>query len=81
MGDLDTLVEFGFAKEKAQRALKATRNSGLQPALDWLESHPGDNDGEELDNQDDQDVDMTKGAPAEDAKVRYRYLRTSFSAD
>jgi uncharacterized UBP type Zn finger protein len=64
MGDLDTLVEFGFVKEKAQRALKATGNSGLQPALDWLETHPGDVSEEP--ESDKEDPDKPGDAPADD---------------
>ncbi|GBB96686.1 hypothetical protein RclHR1_02810004 [Rhizophagus clarus] len=42
--DHDTLVEMGFPPEKVARALQATKGAGLQPAMDWLISHPGDLD-------------------------------------
>ncbi|CAG8512653.1 11131_t:CDS:2 [Diversispora eburnea] len=42
--DYDTLVDMGFSPDKVTRALKAVKNAGLQPAMDWLIAHPGDND-------------------------------------
>ncbi|CAG8452596.1 8541_t:CDS:2 [Dentiscutata erythropus] len=38
--DHDTLIEMGFPPDKVARALKATKGAGLQPAMDWLISHP-----------------------------------------
>jgi hypothetical protein len=35
--DLETLVEFGFEKERAEIAIKQT--GGLQPAIDWLDKN------------------------------------------
>ncbi|CAG8519805.1 15839_t:CDS:2 [Gigaspora margarita] len=40
--DHDTLIEMGFPPDKVARALKATKGAGLQPAMDWLISHPDD---------------------------------------
>ena len=42
MSDKAQLIEFGFSEAKVVRALKATGNAGLQPALDWLEKHADD---------------------------------------
>ncbi|CAI2169383.1 3415_t:CDS:2 [Funneliformis geosporum] len=42
--DHDTLVEMGFPPDKVARAFQATKGAGLQPAMDWLLSHPGDLD-------------------------------------
>ncbi|KAJ2726636.1 hypothetical protein GGI07_000359 [Coemansia sp. Benny D115] len=44
MSDRATLVEFGFPELRIDKALKATNNSGLQQALDWLEAHANDPD-------------------------------------
>ncbi|CAG8593915.1 3997_t:CDS:2, partial [Scutellospora calospora] len=44
--DQDTLIEMGFPPDKVARALKATKGAGLQPAMDWLISHPGELDEE-----------------------------------
>ncbi|GAA93951.1 hypothetical protein E5Q_00597 [Mixia osmundae IAM 14324] len=41
-GDLDTLVSFGFERSRAEWALKSTKNAGLQPALDFLQTHEDD---------------------------------------
>ncbi|KZT59107.1 hypothetical protein CALCODRAFT_431520 [Calocera cornea HHB12733] len=42
MSDRNTLLDFGFAPERVDWALKATNNAGLQPALDHLEQHQDD---------------------------------------
>ncbi|KAJ2744142.1 hypothetical protein GGI20_003213 [Coemansia sp. BCRC 34301] len=42
MSDKETLLEFGFSAVRIEKALKATNNSGLQPALDWLDAHAND---------------------------------------
>ncbi|KAJ3106403.1 hypothetical protein HDU97_006388 [Phlyctochytrium planicorne] len=55
--DKETLISMGFSEAKVVRALKATKNAGLQPAMDWLLAHA-----------DDPDVEMEEGgdAPAAD---------------
>ncbi|KAJ2624965.1 hypothetical protein GGI26_001077 [Coemansia sp. RSA 1358] len=42
MTDKATLLEFGFSDVRVEKALKATNNSGLQQALDWLDAHAND---------------------------------------
>lgn len=42
--DSDTLVGMGFSAAKVARAMKATKNAGLQPAMDWLFAHADDPD-------------------------------------
>ncbi|CAG8607839.1 2114_t:CDS:10 [Funneliformis caledonium] len=42
--DKDTLIEMGFPPDKVARAFQATKGAGLQPAMDWILSHPGDLD-------------------------------------
>ena len=37
---LATLMEFGFSEQQAVRALRATGNSGIEQAADWLASNP-----------------------------------------
>ncbi|KAI8881264.1 UBX-domain-containing protein [Backusella circina FSU 941] len=39
----------GFSRGKAQKALKATNGAGLQPAMDWILSHPEVSDEPEED--------------------------------
>lgn len=41
-GDKDTLVGMGFESARVDWALRATRNAGLQPALDFLFAHTDD---------------------------------------
>ncbi|XP_057317044.1 UBX domain-containing protein 1-A-like [Hydractinia symbiolongicarpus] len=38
--DINALVEMGFSKERVEQALNATNNKGIQPAIEWLFSHP-----------------------------------------
>jgi len=47
--DLQQLIEFGFDEEKAKLAIKKT--SGLQPALDWLDTN-ADKTVEQLNEED-----------------------------
>lgn len=47
MSDKATLLEFGFSESKATKALRITKNAGLQPALDWLANHAEDASGDE----------------------------------
>ncbi|KAJ2158930.1 hypothetical protein GGF46_003402 [Coemansia sp. RSA 552] len=42
MTDKETLLEFGFPEARVDKALKATKDGGLQAALDWLDQHAGD---------------------------------------
>lgn len=55
--DLDTLIDMGFPRERAELAVKAT--GGLQPAIDWLETNQ-DKTIEEIKQQ-------QAGAAADDA--------------
>ncbi|KAI9598233.1 ubiquitin-related domain-containing protein [Syncephalis fuscata] len=59
MSDRDSLLEMGFAEAAVNRALKATSNSGLQSALDWLDAHADD------DHEAEQDT--TEATGSEDA--------------
>ncbi|KAJ2691706.1 hypothetical protein H4R19_006304 [Coemansia spiralis] len=44
MSDRATLLEFGFPELRVDKALRATKGAGLQPALDWLDAHANDAD-------------------------------------
>ncbi|BGO95268.1 hypothetical protein NBRC10512_003031 [Rhodotorula toruloides] len=46
MSDKETLLSMGFAEAQVTKALRATKNSGLSPALDYLEKHA--DEGEEF---------------------------------
>lgn len=39
MSDIQTLVDMGFQKEKAERALQVTNNKGVEAAMEWLLAH------------------------------------------
>ncbi|XP_052870175.1 UBX domain-containing protein 1 [Anopheles cruzii] len=39
MSDIQTLMDMGFAKEKAERALEVTNNKGVEQAMEWLLAH------------------------------------------
>lgn len=38
---LSYLMEMGYSKVAAERGLIATGNKGVQPAMDWIDAHPG----------------------------------------
>ena len=40
-GTINQLVEMGFSKEKAEKALNKTGWSGVEAAMEWLLAHPG----------------------------------------
>ncbi|GJJ75313.1 UBX domain-containing protein 1/4 [Entomortierella parvispora] len=42
--DADQLVEMGFPRNRVIKAMRATKNAGLQPAMDWLVAHSEDAD-------------------------------------
>ncbi|KAF8933619.1 ubiquitin-related domain-containing protein [Dissophora ornata] len=42
--DADQLVEMGFPRNRVLKAMRATKNAGLQPAMDWLVEHSEDPD-------------------------------------
>ncbi|XP_055546267.1 UBX domain-containing protein 1 [Wyeomyia smithii] len=39
MSDIQTLVDMGFPKDKAERALQVTGNKGVEAAMEWLLAH------------------------------------------
>ncbi|TPX47092.1 hypothetical protein SeMB42_g03461 [Synchytrium endobioticum] len=47
--DRQQLLEMGFAEAKVDKALKATHDAGLQPAMEWLFEHTEDPDTEMTD--------------------------------
>ncbi|KAJ2079082.1 hypothetical protein H4R24_004035 [Coemansia sp. RSA 988] len=42
MSDETTLLEFGFPQDRVKAALSATKDGGLDAALNWLEANPND---------------------------------------
>ncbi|KAJ6645737.1 UBX domain-containing protein 1 [Pseudolycoriella hygida] len=53
MSDLNTLIDMGFTKERAERALEVTNNRGVEAAMEFLLSHadeeiPSGNNSETL---------------------------------
>ncbi|TGZ64419.1 hypothetical protein CRM22_006378 [Opisthorchis felineus] len=55
--DLDQLLEMGFERSLAEKALKNTGNNGLSAAMDWIVEHQGDNE-----------ITESGGAAAEECK-------------
>lgn len=69
-----------ISETKVTRALKATKNSGLQPALDWLEKHSEDPEGMEIDDNDDdanKEEGDEEGAPGGLAEAKVSSLTIS----
>ncbi|CAG9119543.1 unnamed protein product [Plutella xylostella] len=42
MAEINTLIEMGFTKERAEKALAVTNNKGVEPAMEWLLAHADD---------------------------------------
>jgi len=60
-GTINQLVEMGFSKEKAEKALNKTGWSGVEAAMEWLLAHP------DFDPNDDDDEDEEAAAAALEA--------------
>lgn len=39
MSDIQTLMDMGFPKERAERAIQVTNNKGVEAAMEWLLAH------------------------------------------
>jgi len=61
-GTINQLVEMGFSKEKAEKALNKTGWSGAEAAMEWLLAHP------DFDPNDDDDDDEEAAAAIQAAK-------------
>lgn len=59
-GDRDTLLSMGFSEAKVKKALRVTKNSGLQPAMDWLLEHSEDPDPADDEAEDEEDSQIAK---------------------
>lgn len=46
--DKDALIDMGFSPDMVDKAMKATKGAGLQPAMDWLLSHPEGDTGQQI---------------------------------
>ncbi|KAG8437906.1 hypothetical protein GDO86_008557 [Hymenochirus boettgeri] len=44
---LESLIEMGFHPNRAEKALAATGNQGIEPAMDWLAEHEDDPEADE----------------------------------
>ncbi|CAB3222635.1 unnamed protein product [Arctia plantaginis] len=42
MAEIETLIEMGFSKERAEKALAVTNYKGVEPAMEWLLAHADD---------------------------------------
>lgn len=70
--DRSQLLDMGFSLPKVTQALKSSKNSGLQPALEWLIAHVDDPDptpdDDEIEDAEIVDVPSASASGAE-AKV------------
>lgn len=42
MAEIQTLIEMGFSKERAEKAMAVTSYKGVEPAMEWLLAHADD---------------------------------------
>ncbi|CAH0581576.1 unnamed protein product [Chrysodeixis includens] len=42
MAEIQTLIEMGFSKERAEKAMAVTNYKGVEPAMEWLLAHADD---------------------------------------
>jgi UBX domain-containing protein 1/4 len=75
----------GFTEEMVAKALKKTRNAGLQPAMDWLLEHGDDADDMEDEVEETQEIPAADQPPAvvlteEERKVKLEELKVKMAA-
>ncbi|KAH8929046.1 hypothetical protein BT69DRAFT_1329068 [Atractiella rhizophila] len=61
---LKELTSMGFSEAKSKKALKQTKNSGTQAALDWLLAHADDPEPQEEEKDDDDEDEALAGEAA-----------------
>lgn len=71
--DVDTLVGMGFSLAKVKKAMKATNNAGLQPAMDWILSHPEVSDEPEDDQPEPQALGTASQQQEEEGKAKLHF--------
>lgn len=54
--DKEQLLDMGFPEKVVIKALLKSKNSGLQPALDWIEANPNDDGTLEVQEEDDGEI-------------------------
>jgi hypothetical protein len=59
MTDKQQLISMGFAEDLVASALKATKNAGLQPAMDWMLANPNGVHAEEPKQGDEEDGEIS----------------------
>ncbi|KAI8908425.1 ubiquitin-related domain-containing protein [Gorgonomyces haynaldii] len=72
MSDRQTLLDMGFPEEKVARALRVTKNAGLQPALDWIVEHGDDPYEEPSEAQQEQQQEQQPQKPPMSAEEKAR---------
>lgn len=73
-GDKEQLLAMGFSEAKVKKALRVTKNSGLQPAMDWLLEHSEDPDpaddeaADEAEAEEDSQIAKIESQPGVEAR-------------
>ncbi|CAJ0833841.1 17494_t:CDS:10 [Entrophospora sp. SA101] len=64
--DKDTLIDMGFS----DKAMKATKGAGLQPAMDWLLSHPDGDIGQQIGESSSSSSSTVKNNEDDDGEIK-----------
>ncbi|CAJ0646196.1 7443_t:CDS:2 [Entrophospora sp. SA101] len=68
--DKDTLIDMGFSSDMVDKAMKATKGAGLQPAMDWLLSHPDGDIGQQIGESSSSSSSTVKNNEDDDGEIK-----------
>ncbi|XP_034247446.1 UBX domain-containing protein 1 [Thrips palmi] len=73
--DVDMLIDMGFLREKAEKALQMTGNKGVEPAMEWLLAHNDDVESSSSGAAASSNANGEEAASAETAEAEAKSLK------